>query len=163
MLECILTPMFTVDKRIRLLIALLFLSLLIFTRFYNLDTTARFIWDESSDLVKMHQYFLERKVTLIGPISEDGTKIFGSLTYYMLIPFAAWGNFDPVSPAMGAAFWGCITALLLIYLAYIVNKKFLIPIVLLSLGWSPLLETSRWAWNPNFIPFWIILGIIFYH
>jgi len=136
----------------------LLLALLIFTRFYNLDKTARFIWDESSDLVNIHQIFVEKNLTLIGPISEDGNKVFGSLTYYMLLPFAVIGNFDPISTAYGAAFWGVLTCLLIIYLGFKVNKKalfFLIPITLL---WYPLVETGRWAWNPNLIT----LSLIFY-
>ncbi|MBI2599909.1 hypothetical protein HYW43_03250, partial [Candidatus Daviesbacteria bacterium] len=140
----------------------LFLSLLTFTRVYNLDRTARFIWDESSDLVRMHQFFVERKITLIGPIDETGTKIFSSLTYYMLMPFAILGNFDPVSPVFGSAFWGILTAVLIIYLTYLINKKFVLVTALLVLVWFPLVETSRWAWNPNLIPFWATLGILFF-
>src|SRR3990172_3773838 len=107
---------------------------LAFSRFWNLDKTARFIWDESSDLVNMHQIYVEKKLTLIGPISEDGSKVFGSLTYYMLLPFAVLGNFDPVAPAYGAAFWGVATDILLFYLGYKINKKIFflfIPIIIL--------------------------------
>ncbi|MBI2597477.1 hypothetical protein HYW41_04935 [Candidatus Daviesbacteria bacterium] len=143
-------------------LVLSFLILLIFTRFYNLDRTARFIWDESSDLVRIHQFFLEKKLTLIGPIDETGTKVFGSLTYYMLMPFAVLGNFDPVSTAYGSAFWGIITALLFVYLTFLINKKLTILIALLTLIWFPLIETSRWAWNPNLIPFWVTLSLLFY-
>ena len=83
------------------ILALLVVTLL-FTRLYNLDKTARFIWDESSDLVNIHEIYVDKNITLIGPISEDGSKVFGSLTYYMLLPFAIAGNFDPVSTAYGA-------------------------------------------------------------
>lgn len=143
-------------------LSLIFFLLLIFTRTFNLDKTARFIWDESSDLVRIHQFFLEKKLTLIGPIDETGTKVFSSLTYYMLMPFAALGNFDPLSTVFGAAFWGIITALLIIYLSYLINKKLLFWVGVLTLVWFPLVETSRWAWNPNLVPFWIVLGIIFF-
>jgi len=146
----------------KIVLFVLLIAALIFTRVYNLDKTARFIWDESSDLVNIHQIFVEKNLTLIGPISEDGNKVFGSLTYYMLLPFAVIGNFDPISTAYGASFWGSLTCLLIIYLGFKVNKKalfFLIPIVLL---WYPLVETGRWAWNPNLIPFWITLSLIFY-
>lgn len=146
----------------KIVLFILLIAALIFTRVYNLDKTARFIWDESSDLVNIHQIFVEKNLTLIGPISEDGNKVFGSLTYYMLLPFAVIGNFDPISTAYGTSFWGVLTCLLIIYLGFKVNKKalfFLIPIVLL---WYPLVETGRWAWNPNLIPFWITLSLIFY-
>lgn len=140
----------------------IFIFLLIFTRFFNLDKTARFIWDESSDLVRMHQFYVERKITLVGPINESGDRVYGSLTYYMLLPFAILGNFDPVSPAWGSAFWGIITALLLLFLTRIINSKYTIPVAILTLLWFPLIETSRWAWNPNLIPLWSALGILFF-
>jgi hypothetical protein len=151
-----------IPKPKTLLILAAFLITLIASRTFNLDKTARFIWDESSDLVNMHQIYVEKKLTLIGPVSEDGSKVFGSLTYYMLLPFAIAGNFDPVSTAYGAAFWGVATGILILLLAYKVNKKvvaFIIPLVII---WYPLVETGRWAWNPNLIPFWVTLGLLFF-
>lgn len=144
------------------IIPLLVFLLLVITRFYNLDHTARFIWDESSDLVKMHQYFVEKKISLIGPISEEGNKVFSSLIYYLLLPFAVIGKFDPVSTAYGAAFWGVITSLLTILLIKKKNPKLLPYAVFLALCWSPLVITGRWAWNPNLIPLWIILSLLFF-
>ncbi|KKU02713.1 MAG: hypothetical protein UX95_C0023G0003 [Candidatus Woesebacteria bacterium GW2011_GWD1_47_21] len=149
-------------KRWILLIFALFALLLLFSRFYNVDRTARFVWDESSDLVRMHQIFDEKNLTLIGPISEDGNKVFGSLTYYMLLPFTILGNFDPLSPTLGAAFWGVVTAFLVVYLAARVNKNILLFILPIAVFWYPLVETGRWAWNPNLIPFWVTLALIFY-
>ena len=152
----------TSQKYFKVIIFVLFLAFLLFSRFYNLDHTARFIWDESSDLVKIHQYYVDKQITLVGPISEDGSKVFGSLTYYMLMPFAFIGNFDPISTAMGAAFWGTLTGLLFLYLVWKINVRYVYLVGLLILTWYPLLETSRWAWNPNFILFWIVLGLILY-
>ncbi|HET7098868.1 MAG TPA: hypothetical protein VFI61_01380 [Patescibacteria group bacterium] len=138
----------------------LFVILLIFTRFYNLDRTARFTEDESKDLVGIHQVFVDKKLTLVGPTNEQGTKVFSSLTFYMLLPFTIIGKFDPISPHYGAAFWGVIVSILLIYFVNKINSKFTVPIALLTLVWFPFLETSRWAWNPNLIPLWVISGII---
>lgn len=151
-----------IKKPILIIGFVIFIFLLVFTRFFNLDRTARFIWDESSDLVRMHQFYVERKLTLIGPINESGDRIYSSLTYYMLLPFAILGNFDPVSPVWGTAFWGIITGLLLILLTKKFNPKYTILIAILTLVWFPLIETSRWAWNPNLIPLWSVLGIIFF-
>lgn len=144
-----------------ILLALLF-ALLIFVRVYNIDVTARFTQDESSDLVRMHEYYKSHKLTLVGPISNDRTKVFSSLTYYMLMPFAAVGSFSPISPAYGTAFWGFLTALLLLLTTQKVNKKLLPFAVIITLFWYPLLQTSRWAWNPHLVVFWISLGIWFY-
>ncbi|HKC04359.1 MAG TPA: hypothetical protein VKC54_00585 [Patescibacteria group bacterium] len=145
-----------------ILLFLIFCLVLCFSRLYNLSKTARFIWDESSDLVNIHQIYVEKKITLIGPISEDGSKVFGSLTYYMLLPFAVLGHFDPVATAYGAAFWGIITGLLILYLVYIVNKKVVWLAAPIIIFWYPLVETGRWAWNPNLILFWVTLSLIFY-
>lgn len=149
-------------SRFGVFILLGFFSVLLVSRFYNLDKTARFIWDESSDLVHMQQIYKDRNLTLIGPISEDGSKVFGSLSYYMLLPFAILWNFDPLSTALGAAFWGVLTIILIGYLTYLLNKKILLLTIPLYILWFPLVETGRWAWNPNLIPFWIALALIVY-
>lgn len=99
-----------------ILLLSLFVIMVVFTRFYNLDITARFTQDESSDLVRMHQYWTEKKISLVGPISSDNSKVFSSLTYYMVMPFAATTGFEPIGPVYGTAFWGSITAFLLIWI-----------------------------------------------
>lgn len=144
-----------------IVLGVIFIAVLLASRLINLEKTSRFIWDESSDLVNIHEIYVDHKLTLVGPISEDGSKVFGSLTYYMLLPFAIAGNFDPVSTAYGAAFWGILTGCLLTFLAWKINKKSLIFITPTILFWYPLVETGRWAWNPNLIPFFTVLAIIF--
>jgi hypothetical protein len=149
-------------KRFGLGLVLLYLFLLFFTRFYNLDNTARFGEDESGFLVRMHQIYKERKLTLVGQVNEQGTKVFSSLSIYLLLPFAIIGKFDPVSTFYGAAFWGILTVLVMLLLSRLINKKFIIFSAVLLLVWFPLLQTGRWAWNPNFVFLWISLGLICY-
>ena len=144
------------------LIFIFFAALLIFTRLYNLNHTARFTRDESSDLLHMETIFRQRKLTLVGPISSDNVKVFGSLTYYMLLPFTAATNFDPIGPVYGTAFWGILTVLLLLAITWKLNHRYLWLTALLCLIWYPLVETSRWAWNPHYVTFWIALGIVAY-
>lgn len=139
----------------------LFLVLaIIFTRFYNLDRTARFTLDESSDLVRMQELWDAKKITLVGPISNDNSKVFGSLTYYMLMPFTVAGDFHPISPVWGAAFWGVVTALTLLIITWFVNRSWLPWVALLVVIWNPLLVISRWAWNPHLVVVWISLGLL---
>lgn len=146
----------------RFILGLSVLLLLIFTRFYNIDRTSRFVWDESSDLVSIHKIWVDKDITLIGPISEDGNKVFGSLTYYLLMPFAVMNNFSPISTTYGASFWGVITAIVFLILAYKLNNKFELSTVFFVNFWTALLIPSRWAWNPNFMLLWSTLGMIFY-
>ncbi len=132
---------------------------LIFSRFYLLDRSARFIWDESDDLVRMHNLYQNRKLTLVGPISGNNINIYGSLTYYMLMPFAVLFNFDPIGPAVGAAVYSIFS---LIILAWIFSRyyrwRFWLILLLLSVIF-PYLQAGRWAWNPNLVPVWQILSL----
>jgi len=68
-----------------ILIVILFLS-----RFYNLEKTVKINRDEASDLVKIHQYWVEKKISLVGPISENGNMVYSSLSYYLVMPFAVF-------------------------------------------------------------------------
>jgi hypothetical protein len=150
-----------INKKTLLLLAI-FLLTIIFTRFYNLDQTARFTRDESSDLVRMHQYFVEKRISLVGPISSEGDKVFSSLTYYMVMPFAIADGFTPLGPVYGTAFWGVITAILLLLVGYKVNKKRIYIFATLVVVWFPLVEMSRWAWNPHLVIFWSSLAFFAY-
>ncbi len=140
----------------------LFFVLATLTRFAFLKTTATFFWDQAYDLRQIQLFYTEKRVTLIGPISEEGDKVFSSLTYYMLLPFAVHADFSTVSTTFGAAFWGLITAILLVVLLFLVNKHSLISALLIVAIWFPLVETSRWAWNPHLVLFWIALGLIIF-
>ena len=139
-----------------------FIPLFIFTifiRFYNLNITARFTRDESSDLVSIKRIIDEKDITLIGPIAEGNTGIFSSLTYYISLPFVFFSKNNPLGPAWATAFYGSLTVLL-IWLFLKKEKIKWLPIFLLPVIISPLVIISRWAWNPHFIPFWQILGIL---
>lgn len=140
----------------------IFVIFVLFTRLYNLDQTARFTRDESSDLGRMHQYFQERKITLVGPISSENDKVFSSLSYYMLMPFAAIMNFKPIGPVYGTAFWGIITAGLLLLLIKTINPQKIFLGSLIVISWYPLLTMSRWAWNPHFVLLWSALAFLAY-
>jgi len=133
-----------------------------FLRLYNIQTTARFTRDESSDLVSIKKIYDNRKITLIGPIGEGNVAVFSSLTYYLCLPFAILFKFDPISPVIATSIFGIITVLLIWKLLFLQKIKpnllFLIPIFIF-----PYLESSRWAWNPHFVPFWQVIGSIFFY
>lgn len=139
------------------IIFLILLIIIIFTRFYNLDKTARFIWDESMDLVNVHQLYIHPKLTLIGPMPENGVKVFSSLTYYLFLPFTIFFKFDPISTAYATAFFGVLTVLLFYNVLRIFHKLHFLNLIL-PIIFLPLLISSRWAWNPHFIPFWQVIG-----
>jgi len=145
-------------------IVIFYFLLVIFSRFFNLNTTSRFVWDESSDLVRMYQLYFHPKLTLIGPMSQDGVKVFSSLSYYLTLPFVALFKFTPVSSAYATAFFGVITISILVYLLKkfkICQLTYWLSLILFLISF-PFLESSRWAWNPHFIPFWQSLAVLFF-
>ena len=119
-----------------------------FLRFYHLDITARFTRDESSDLVSMKKIVDQKDITLIGPIGEGNSAIFSSLTYYLSLPFVYFSKFDPIGPALAAAFYG-LTTVGLIWLFFKKQKIKWLPIFLLPAIISPYVEISRWAWRKS--------------
>ncbi len=153
----------TIIERIRKYLPLaLFAAFLIFTRFYNLPATSRFTRDESSNLVDMHRIFVDRDITLIGPVDVANTIIYPSLTFYMLLPFAVLGNFTTYSPGYGTAFYSVLAAILLLIIARKVEFKEMKLVGLLLIVWYPLMESGRWAWNPHLVPFVMALALYFW-
>lgn len=148
--------------KLKVLLFVLFVIAVLFTRYYNIEKTTRFTRDESQNLVDIHRIFVDKEITLIGPIDVTKTIIYPSLTFYMLLPFAFLGNFEPASPAYGTAFFGILTAFIILYLTKIINRNLVIWVGVLSIVWFPLVESSRWAWNPHLVPFYSFLAIIFY-
>ncbi len=144
------------------LAVLVFFVIIVFTRFYNLEGTTRFTRDESQNLLDMYNIFNDRKITFVGPINYGETIVYPSTTFYMLLPFAALGNFEAYSPALGTAFYGVATAILILLVVKKINEKLVLPVALLCLIWFPLLETSRWAWNPHLVPFTTFAAIFLF-
>jgi hypothetical protein len=148
-----------VRKHKKIIIIILIVLIAIFLRIFKISTNAHFQADEARDLVNIHQIFVEKKITLVGPISDDGNHLFSSLTYYLILPFAVIFNFNPMGTVSGAVFWGLVTFVCFWLLAIKVNPKMLILSGILAALWWPLIQISRWPWNPNFVPLWIVLSI----
>lgn len=141
------------------LLTILVLLLLIISRFILLDQSARFIWDESDDLLRMKQIYENKRITLVGPISGNNINVYGSLSYYMLMPFAVMMNFDPLGPVLGTAFYSVFTAVILAYFFYKRMHWSYPAALILFTATFPLIQTGRWAWNPHYIPFWQTLSL----
>src|SRR3989344_1661258 len=150
------------NKRVLLLVTGIAVCFLILSRFILLDTSARFVWDESDDLARMSQMYHRNPITLIGPMNANKTFVQSSLTYYMLMPGAALTNFHPMGLVYMTALYGC---LLVILLAYILKRFFgwRFPVAILFLTvLFPFVQTGRWAWNPHFIPLWQTIALFIF-
>lgn len=144
------------------ILTLFVLLLLILSRFILLDQSARFIWDESDDLLRMKEIYENRRITLVGPISGNNINVYGSLSYYMLMPFTVIMNFDPMGPVVGTAFYSVFTAVILAYFFYKRMHWSYPAALILFTATFPFIQTGRWAWNPHYIPFWQTLSLVIF-
>ena len=70
-----------------------------------------------------------------------------------MAPALAFSNFDPLGPYFLTAFIGGLTAVLL--------AKYFSPAAGLFYAVFPIAVIyNRWAWNPNTIPFLIVISLI---
>ena len=142
-----------------ILIGILILSF--FLRFYRIEDYMTFLGDEGRDVLTVYN-ILHGHLTLLGPTSSVGGFFLGPIYYYFMAPFLFIFNYNPVGPAVMIAILGVIT----VYLVYYIGSKFfnkttgLIAAFIYAI--SPLVVFySRSSWNPNPMPFFTILCLLF--
>ncbi|MFN4212740.1 MAG: ArnT family glycosyltransferase [Microgenomates group bacterium] len=142
------------------------LSFLIFLfaialRSFHLNRYLSFHQDQVRDLYYLKEYFDNGKLILLGPKASVGDFYLPPFWYY-LMGIAYFFSQSPLAPAFLIAVFGSLTAVFIFLFA----KKFLDKKVAFLTGIlyavSPLaIEYSRFAWNPNPIPFFVILTFLF--
>lgn len=120
-----------------------------------------FLGDEGRDVLIVYN-ILHGHFTLLGPTASVGGFFLGPIYYYFMTPFLWLFNYNPVGPAVMVALFGIAT----VWLVYFVGSKFfnttagLIAAFLYAI--SPLvIAYSRSSWNPNPMPFFILLLLYF--
>lgn len=69
----------------------------LFFRFYNLEETISFTWDQARDAWVMKDILVDGKLPLSGPRTGIGHFHLGPAYYYLLAPFYFLTNLDPVA------------------------------------------------------------------
>jgi len=146
-------------KETWLLIAIL--TIATFFRFYRVRDYVVFLGDEGRDVIVVRN-ILQGDLTLLGPTASVGGFYLGPVYYYMMAPFLWAAQFDPAGPAYLVSIIGVAT----VYLVYLFGKKYFHPVVGFSAAFlyamAPLIvRYSRVSWNPNPLPFFALLGILF--
>jgi len=145
--------------------AFILLSLIIllgaFLRLFRIEDYLTFLGDEGRDVL-VAKDILAGHFTLLGPRASAGDFFLGPIYYYLIAPFLFLANYNPVGPAVMVAFFGIAT----IFLVFKVGKSFfdtksgLFAASLYAV--SPLvIAYSRSSWNPNIMPFFSILTLLF--
>ena len=139
------------------LLVLVILAVASFMRLYKISEYMTFLGDEGRDALVAKE-ILEGNLTLLGPRASAGDFFLGPIYYYMIAPFLAIFNYDPVGPAVMVALIGVATVLLVYYFT---QKFFNKPAGLIAASLyaiSPLVVAfSRSSWNPNPVPFFTLL------
>jgi hypothetical protein len=112
---------------------------------------------------------MDKKFTLLGPPTSFGQwsereTYFGPLHYY-LISFPLWiFRMNPLAPLLFTGFLNLISTIVIFWIIRDVTKDQCLSLLIFSFcALSPILIFySRFIWNPNFLPFFISLDILFF-
>ncbi len=152
----------TKNKNLYLLILLAITCLAFFLRFYRLRDYIIFLGDQGRDVWVVKKMVLDGKFTLLGPVASVGGFYLGPLYYYLITPFLILAGFDPIGPAIFIAGLGVITVAVIFLF---VKSQFSLGVSVISAflyAISPILiESNRFSWNPNAVPFFSVLFYIF--
>ncbi len=153
-----------------LLFLLLIFALGFALRSYRLYDYSEFTYDPARDAEIIRQIVQEGKLTLLGPPTSVsvpgvpyGTTYFGPVFYYLLAPFLPLFGYDPYGPTLAIAFLGAVGILLV----FAIVKKLTdhsLSALLASLAFAVsegAIFYSRWIWNPNLMPLFILLLLLF--
>ncbi|GAB4219339.1 MAG: hypothetical protein Fur009_4990 [Candidatus Microgenomates bacterium] len=136
-------------------------GLTFFLRVYNLPKYISFHQDQVRDLFYIKEHIDKKTPILLGPKASVGDFYLPPFWYY-LMAISYFFSPSPLSPAIMVAFLNSL-AVIFIYLfadKFLDKKTAFFSSLLYAV--SPIsIEYSRFAWNPNPIPFFTILTFYF--
>lgn len=143
-----------------LLIAIVILG--IFLRFYRFPDFITFLGDQGRDAIILKRIIALEHFPAVGPPTSVGQVYLGPFYYYFIAPWLWFFKFDPIGPAVGVALLSSLYLLVnyLVVKELVDKKTALISTVFLTFS-SALIELSRFSWNPNLLPLFILLTIYF--
>lgn len=149
----------SMKKWIKMALWLFFISL--FLRSFQLSHYISYHQDQVRDIFFIKDQFEQGRLILLGPKASVGDFFLPPFWYY-LMSLAYIFSRSPIAPAFLTAILGSATTIII----YIFVKKYfsdkLAFIAATLYAVSPLsIEYSRFAWNPNPIPLFVILTFLF--
>lgn len=147
-------------------IKLLVISLIIvgaFFRFYQLDGRMQFTWDQIQNAWVMKDIIDDGRLPLLGMVAKGNSGFYiGPAYYYLLVPFYALTNLDPIAAGM---FVGVIALTTFIALYLSVCKLFFREVALVSVLFYAVsmhaIGSDRTPWPVSLIPL-VSLGVFYF-
>jgi len=123
-----------------------------------------FLSDQGRDAIIIKRIVTLEHFPAIGAPTSIGQVFLGPFYYYLISPFLALFNFNPVGLAFGVAFLSII-GLIASYIAvkHELSKKTAL-LFLIFAGFSYIqIENSRFSWNPNLLPIFSFFTLYFFY
>jgi len=151
-------------KRLPLICFIAAIAIAAFLRLYRFEGFVTFLGDQGRDAIIVKRIITFEHFPAIGAPSSVGQVYLGPFYYYLIAPFLLIFNFNPVGLAYGVA----ILSIIGIGFSYFAVKRetnnlsALLFIILLGLS-LPLIELSRFSWNPNLLPYFSFVTMYFFY
>lgn len=143
------------------LIALAIFFLAFFLRVYRLPEFIAYHQDQVRDLIYIKDHFDKGEMILLGPKASVGNFFLAPFWYYLMSATYLFSH-SPVAPASMVALLNAIAApLIYFFCRRFFNEKIAVVSALLYAVSPFSIEYSRFAWNPNPIPFFTIISLYF--
>lgn len=145
-----------------LVVLLLVVILGIVLRFWNIHLLQFFTYDQARDAIYVKRIVADHIPRLLGTQTSLPGMYLPPFYYYTIAPVLWLARLNPIGIDIYSATIG-VLAILLIY--FVANQMFGKPAGIVAAAFysvSPLnVELSRRAWNPNTLPFFILLAFYF--
>jgi len=150
------------SKNWELILLLIFVLIASVLRFVNIFNLQFFTYDQARDALFVKRMIVDGEFRLLGTQTSLPGMYLPPFYYYTLVPILWLAHLNPVGIDIYSALIGVLTVPLIWFVA---NKIFGRPAGIFSAGLfavSPLVvELTRRAWNPNTLPFFILVTFWF--
>lgn len=141
-------------------LAVLIIIIGVFLRFYRLPDFATFLSDQGRDAVIIKRIVTFEHWPAIGPPSSVGQIYLGPFYYYLMVPFLALFQLQPVGLAYGSAIISVLGLIVAFYLINkTINKNVAMWFLLLATFSQVNIQAARFSWNPNPLPIFSFITI----
>ncbi len=154
----------TIRKVTAFSILAVILALAALVRFYQIDSNVYMGGDEGRDAQVTEQMIETHKPILQGPptsiVTDIGRVYYGPGYYYVNIPFFLLTGGNPDSAYIATALFGFLATVLMFLVAKDLFgwKAGLVSAALYAVS-VHMVSFERWAWSPNWIPFFSLLAV----
>lgn len=143
-------------------LAVLIIVIGAFLRLYRLPDFATFLSDQGRDAIIIKRIVTFEHWPAIGAPSSVGQIYLGPFYYYLMAPFLALFQLQPVGLAYGSAIISILGLIVAYYLINkIINKQVAIWFLLLVAFSQVNIQAARFSWNPNPLSIFSFITIYF--